>query len=360
MKKTLIAIAALAATGAFAQSSMTISGMIDAGLAVTTAPNAVVTRNVQSTTASRLRFVGAQDLGAGMKGNFWFEMQPSVTDGATNTTNLFNRGAWAGISSPTWGEVRLGRMGTNSVAAVVNADIQQGGAFYGFSGGGLLFNGMGAAGTQGAAWFAANPTRGGTAGQASSTSADSTRYTRAIRYSTPTLLNGLTIAATNAFGTSGGNAGGGSQGIDATYAAGPLRAVVAYQKAGAETGADATGSLMTSSINYDLGYAILGGSVQSEKAAGTGILFNSGKSYGLVAMVPMGAARPYVKLGNHSYDTMGTNAKMFNIGSTYSLSKTTLLYADYAKNSATATGVTTGATAATSPRIMVLGMQVNF
>ena len=117
---------------------------------------------------------------------------------------------------------------------------------------------------------------------------------------------------------------------------------------------------MTTSINYDFGSFILGGSVQSEKAAGTGIIFNSGKSFGLVGMLPLGAARPYVKLGNHSYDTMGTNAKMFNIGTTYDLSKTTKVYIDYAKNSATNTGTAVGATAAVSPRIAVAGLQVNF
>jgi predicted porin len=381
MKKTLIAVAALVATGAFAQSTMTISGMIDAGYATVQSSGAVngttgvvttagaVTNNVQSTTASRLRFVGASDLGGGMKGNFWFEMQPNITDGQTSNAGLFNRGAWAGVSGG-FGEVRLGRMGTNSINAVVNADIQQGGAFYGFFGGGLLFNGMNAGtGAQGTAWFAANPTRGG-AGQNSSTQntnvasaaqTDATRYNRAIRYSTPALLGGaLNINATTAYGSTGGGSGGGSQGIDATYSAGPLRTVMAYQNAKAEAGADQTGSLLTTSINYDFGSFILAGSVQSEKASGTGILFNSGKSFGLVGMYPIGAARPYVKLGNHSYDTIGTNAKMFNIGSTYDLSKTTKVYVDYAKNTAALTGASLTGAAAVSPKLAVVGLQVNF
>jgi predicted porin len=395
MKKTLIAVAALVATGAFAQSTMTISGMIDAGYQTVTQASGTVVNNIASTTASRLRFVGANDLGGGMKGNFWFEMQPSVTDGTISSAGLFNRGAWAGISGG-FGEVRMGRMGTNSIAAVVNADIQQGGAFYGFFGGGLLFNGMTTTtGGQGAAWFAANPTRGGasqisaaattagTAGatvtcaaagtvQASSTTngnqsnpcsvaPDATRYNRAIRYSTPALLGGaLTIAATTAYGSTGGGSGGGSQGIDGTYSAGPLRTVMSYQTAKAEAGLDNTGSLLTTSVNYDFGSFILAGSVQSEKASGSTVIFNSGKSFGLVGMYPVGAARPYVKLGNHSYDTMGTNAKMFNIGSTYNFSKTTLAYVDYAKNSATNTGTAVGATAAVSPRIAVVGVQVSF
>jgi predicted porin len=403
MKKTLIAVAALVATGAFAQSTMTISGMIDGGYQSYTAATGAVTNKVASTTASRLRFVGANDLGGGMKGNFWLEMQPSLTDGTVSGAGLFNRGAWAGVSGG-FGEVRIGRMGTNTISAVTNLDIQQGGAFYGFAGGGFLFNGMAAdsaTGTQGAAWFAANPTRGGNSqlgaitaaavatitcsatggtaagiSQASSTantnqanpcavSVDSTRYNRAIRYSTPALLGGaLTIAGTTAYGNTGGGSGGGSQGIDATYAAGPLRTVMSYQNAKAEAGADQTGSLLTTTLNYDFGSFILAGGVQSEKASGTAIAFNSGKSFGLGAYLPLGAARPYVKLGNHSYDTLGTNAKMFNIGSTYNLSKTTLVYVDYTKNSATNTGAYSATQAPTaalaSPKLAVVGVQVNF
>jgi len=397
MKKTLIAIAALAATGAFAQSTVTISGMIDAGYAVTTSSGVVngttgvvttastATNNVQSTTASRMRFVGASDLGGGMKGNFWLEMQPNITDGTVSSAGLFNRGAWAGISG-SFGEIRLGRQGTNTIAAVVTPDIQQGGAFYAFSGGGLLFSGMGAAGAQGSAWFAANPTRGGF-GQASSTAnasqvgavanpVDATRYNRAIRYSTPVLAGGLTVSAMTAFGGLAANsplgAGGGSQGVDAVYAAGPLRAVFAYQKANAEAldAGNNTGSLTTLSGNYDFGKFILGGAIQSEKASGANIVFNSGKSLGLVGMLPMGSFRPYVKLGSHSYDTMGTNAKIFNIGTTYDLSKTTKLYVDYTKNSASFTGTATSGTVAAnnvvangaqqSPRLVVAGLQVNF
>jgi len=423
MKKTLVALAALAATGAFAQSaatlnapgmatlptasvgssSFTIGGMIDADYNVQTANTGVVTNNVGSNTASRLRFVGVQDLGGGTKANFWLEMQPSIADGSTSTSVvnnktatsvtssvLFNRGAWAGLSG-NWGEVRLGRQGTNAISTVTVLDAQQGGAFFGFSGGGFLFNGQGSTGQQGSGWFLANPTRGGY-GQASSTttgtylpsssaggvgtSVDSTRYTRAIRYQTPTIAGGLVVGVSTAYGnsaTASSGSGGGSQGIDAKYAAGPLIAGASYQKAQAEandTGAD-TGSLLTMAANYNFGPVIVAGGYQTEKAAGSNVIFNSGKSLGLAAYVPVGAATPYIKLGTHSYDTLGTNTKIVNLGATYDLSKTTKLFAEYAKNNAPnngqaasgtsiAAGTIAGATATASPKLFSVGTQINF
>lgn len=389
MKKTLIAIAALTAAGAYAQSSVTISGLIDAGYVSQTLQTGVVSNSVQSTTASRVRFAGTQDLGGGLKANFNLEMQPNIADGTVDST-LFNRGAWAGLSSSTWGEIRLGRMGTNTMSAITVPDTNQGGAFFGFGGGGFLFNGMNgyssAVGTQNASqgasmWFVANPTRGGYT--TASSAAGATRYNRAVRYTTPALLNNtLTLGVTTALGgqtvdnstklattTTTGN-GGGSQGFDVTYAKGAFTSAFTYQKAFSEVGSDTTGSLTTVAANYNAGPVIVGGAYQIERAGGTGILFNSGKSVGLGVYVPYGAFTPYVKMGNHGYDTMGLNARIFNVGVTYNLSKTTLVYVDYARNSAGNTGYAISGTAAANnvvaqtttaaPRIAVVGMQVSF
>jgi len=57
-------------------------------------------QNVSTGTngASRLRFVGVEDLGSGTKATFWLEMQPSFQNGTISGAGLFNRGAWAGLS----------------------------------------------------------------------------------------------------------------------------------------------------------------------------------------------------------------------------------------------------------------------
>lgn len=397
MKKTLIAIAALAATGAFAQSSLTISGQMDVGYAHTTsagnaaiaavaatagvstgttavaAASSITTRGMNTGIhgASRLRFVGAEDLGGGMKANFWLEMQPAFTDGTTSAA-LFNRGAWAGISSSTWGEVRLGRQGTNTMAAICTVDQQ--GCYSGFSGGGLLFSGNSAPGSVGAAWIAANPTRGYAANtaaataQASSTGGDSTRYVKAIRYSLPTLAAGLSVNLTTAFGgqnATTGAAGGGSTGLDATYAVGPFAAIFTYQTAAAEAVANSSsGTLTTIGGTYDLKTVKLGALVQRESASATGstvLAYDSAKAYALTAVMPMGAWSPYVKMGNRSYVSGGnsvTPTKVFNLGTRYALSKKTNLYADYARNNAAVADISGSATA--NPKQISFGMQTAF
>ena len=355
---------------------MTISGALDAGLANTKLGNGTSTTNMASGIhgASRLRFVGVEDLGGGNKANFWLEMQPDFSNGTTNAAGLFNRGAWLGLSG-NWGELRLGRQGTNSVSAV--CDIDQQGCYSGFYGGGILFNGNGAPGANGSAWMAANPTRGGVAQatglttaynvtsgptttnagtaitnvQPSSTgavnqtnanafAADSTRYVRAVRYSLPALVQGLGVNVTYAFGQTLATGGteGNTTGIDANYTSGNLKLTGAYQKAGAEASGNATGELTTLGAIYNFGFMSLGAGVQNEKATGTGLYFTKGNAYALTALFPMGAATPYIKYGQHKYSggSWGnvTNAKVTNVGVRYALSKRTYLYGDYVNNGA--------------------------
>jgi len=389
MKKTLIALAVLTVSSAsFAQSSVTISGALDAGVANIKQFGGASATNMASGIhgASRLRFVGVEDLGGGMKANFWLEMQPDFSNGTTSSSGLFNRGAWAGLSG-NFGELRLGRQGTNSVAAV--CDIDQMGCYSGFSGGGILFSGQGAPGAQGAAWMAANPTRGGVAQatglktayatstttdsvqtvvdsgaaindvQASSTGAvnqtnankfgaDSTRYVRAIRYSLPTLVQGLSANATYAMGQTLATGGteGDSSGIDANYVAGNLKLTGAFQKAAAESSTGATGTLTTFGAIYNLGFASVGAGMQTEKATAgtTAVAFTKGSAYALTAVFPMGAVTPYIKYGQRKYSggTLGdvTTAKVTNLGARYALSKRTYLYGDYVSNGAAAIAAT--------------------
>lgn len=84
MKKTLIAVAALAATGAFAQ--VTVYGRLDAGYAVTTSTaNGVDTKanGVQShnSVSSMWGIRGSEDLGGGLKANFQLEQDVYLANG---------------------------------------------------------------------------------------------------------------------------------------------------------------------------------------------------------------------------------------------------------------------------------------
>ena len=89
MKKSLIALATLAATtGAFAQSSVTIWGVVDAAVSRGTADGNTVTRLVGSgISSSQLGFRGTEDLGGGMGAHFWLEAGLSNDSGAGGATN---------------------------------------------------------------------------------------------------------------------------------------------------------------------------------------------------------------------------------------------------------------------------------
>lgn len=127
MKKTLIALAAVAATSAFAQSTVTISGNVGfgfqsvdssgtvaTGAAGQLAANALSgTNRGLSMTDATLAFTAVEDLGGGMKAmaNMTFD-----TGGSTfNTAGNFNRrNTWVGLS---------GGFGSVSIANTRSSDL---------------------------------------------------------------------------------------------------------------------------------------------------------------------------------------------------------------------------------------------
>ncbi len=120
MKKTLLALAVLAASGAaFAQSSVTLYGVADLGLVKTTGMSAQMTGNgVGNNGNSRFGLKGTEDLGGGLKANFNFEAGVNGETGATDA-NMFQRAANVSLSGG-FGEVRLGRglsLGWSAAAA---------------------------------------------------------------------------------------------------------------------------------------------------------------------------------------------------------------------------------------------------
>lgn len=112
MKKTLIALAAVAATGAaFAQSSVTLYGVADASIVKSTGVSTKMSSAaLMNNGNSRWGLRGSEDLGGGMKAGFNFEQGLSLTDGsiAKSGGGEFGRGAWMNLSGG-FGDVRLGR-----------------------------------------------------------------------------------------------------------------------------------------------------------------------------------------------------------------------------------------------------------
>jgi predicted porin len=129
MKKHLIATAALAtlSTAALAQSSVTVYGVMDAGIQSVTknADNAGASTKMQNgmTSPSILGFKGSEDLGGGMKANFALEAHLSTEDGTTNQQGsaFFGRQANVGISG-SFGSVALGRQYYPAVLAFAATD----------------------------------------------------------------------------------------------------------------------------------------------------------------------------------------------------------------------------------------------
>jgi len=114
MKKTLMALGVLGgfAGAANAQSSVTLYGLIDAGITYTN--NQGGSKNVQATSGqvngSRWGLRGSEDLGSGLKAIFVLEDGFSIDSGKFGQNGAeFGRQAFVGLSSDRAGAVTLGR-----------------------------------------------------------------------------------------------------------------------------------------------------------------------------------------------------------------------------------------------------------
>ena len=141
MKKALFAlIAAQATCVAFAQSSVTIFGVVDMALTRGTATGAgsasVTQLSTGGNTTSRLGFRGTEDLGGGMNASFWLESQLYTDSGlagrevpagnqsitvARGSGLMFTRRSTVSLSSAL-GELRIGRDFTPSLYNVTAYD----------------------------------------------------------------------------------------------------------------------------------------------------------------------------------------------------------------------------------------------
>ena len=206
MKKSLIALAVLAASGAAsAQSNFTLYGVVDASLAHEKGDGSVRKLNSGQLNGSRLGVRGTEDLGGGLKGAFQIENGFNIDTGTqAQGGRLFGRQAWVGVEGH-FGAVRLGRQYTplGNVADMIGTKP---------------YDVLTLAGTYGA--------NGGY------------RADNALNYKSPS-LNGLTIEGqyTFAIGSSGpgveinsGTSAKAGRGVsfNVQYAQGPIRAGVGY------------------------------------------------------------------------------------------------------------------------------------
>jgi len=137
MKKSLFALAALGAfaQAAQAQSTVTLFGTLDSSIGYVTSVTPVVSTTVPSASTaitnagsgtlfldsgfatSNWGMRGSEDLGGGMKANFYVEGDLPTNNGATHNSGIFRRGANVSLSDAKLGEVFLGRRGSAYILA---------------------------------------------------------------------------------------------------------------------------------------------------------------------------------------------------------------------------------------------------
>jgi predicted porin len=331
MKKSLIALAVLAASGtSFAQSSVTIWGIVDAAVAGGKSDVNSVTRLVGSGISStQLGFRGTEDLGGGMSASFWLEAGVNNDSGAgagTTTNNssvtalasagtqglTFNRRSTVSLTGG-FGEIRLGRDYTPQFWNWTVYDP-------------FGTNGVGTTRTMGSS-VALGGTTAGTTGTA-------VRASNSVTY----LFNhganatyagggkGLYAAVQTYFGENASNSAtpndGDGSGIRVGYNAGPLSAAVGYGQT-----KFASGNMTMTNVGaaYDMGVARLMAQITKDEL---GTVKGDGMLLGVTA--PMGAG--LVRASYSTYENNATKAesKQTAIGYVHNLSKRTRAYVTYA------------------------------
>jgi predicted porin len=344
MKKTLIALAALAAFGS-ASAEVTLYGKLDAGISVKTSDAVgAVNQGAQigsgNYESSRIGVKGSSEVAPGLKAVFAIEGGLGATDGAFTS---FNRNAFLGLTGD-FGTVTAGKQWTPydnafNDALEYNGFSAMGSAFYGGFHGDNGNDGSGAA-------------------------------KNAIQYMTPTMggFNAVVMYAPNADAT----ATQGSTnytGFGVNYASGPLTVNLATEKVlttlhngvgSATSNAYTTAWILATS--YNLGMATLFAAAESATAeSGLGL---SGKDtgYSLGVSIPVSKAATvglgYATETNSVSGATASDGKTTSMGVqvVYALNAATAVYAGYNKGTKTPLGG--GADVGTSK--FATGVRYNF
>jgi len=352
MKKTLVALAALAATGAFAQSTVSIQGIMDANVQSGKAYGQSYSLIGQSgARTTSVRFHGTEDMGKGLKANFRFEVQPSVIAGDGNGFNNAISGA-AGVAGALGSVSANGTANAAGQASAQSGLVGKGYSFVGVSGGfgevqfgtintaslSAYLNGSGALGTGvGSAYGVVMGSTG---------TNTFTRFENSVAYMTPS-FNGFSARFQTVLGNDsqyGGTTGvtlrrSGMQEVGLSYAAGPLTANFAQlevktspnESTAATT--NVTTKTTTASVGYNMGVARLGAAVSNISNNSTTPTETS--AYLLTATVPMGASRLMLSVGERKTDQstvsalVGKKTTFTGVAAEHDLSKRTFVYARY-------------------------------
>ncbi|MFP5473484.1 MAG: porin [Gammaproteobacteria bacterium] len=361
MKNPLVALAALAVAGAAtAQSSLTLFGVVDLGVAgfSSKATNAAGNTVKATKTAlysggingSRLGFRGTEDLGGGLAAGFWLEAGMAADTGVVGGTtaggnSYFNRRSTVSLSGP-FGEVRLGRDYTPT--------YWNDGVFDPFGNAGITYNVITLV-NAGLFTVAGAKTPLGAGGLNSDPYA---RSNHSISYFLPSNLGGFYGEVQYAFPGNTRVTGSTSPAIGREiggrfgYAKGPLDVALAYGRTTMDGGFGAGVSTyrawsnnkidtLNLGMSYDFGVVKLFGELSQvqQKLSNKGSLGNTGKDkyngWLVGATVPVGAgliltSYSHVRASTSNSLTWGSPAArvgQWALGYEYNLSRRTALYA---------------------------------
>ena len=308
MKKSLIALAVLAASGAaMAQSSVTLFGIVDTAFGYVDNANAagdsVYGLSTSGNATSRLGFRGVEDLGGGLKAGFWLEGEIFGDNGNANGFN-FQRRSTLSLAGG-FGEVRLGRELTPGYSKTSSYDLfgQTGiGQFMGWSN-----------------WY-------GTTGDA-----NGIRSSNMISYYTPN-FSGFTAGLGYGFDEQTSGKAGRYVGGYVAYENGPLGVAVSYDQR--NLAADAERNALTVAGSYNLNVVKLNAIVQQTKDDVPGASDRKVNAYALGASAPVGAGEVKLQYALYDQKAIDSKAHQISLGYVHNLSKRTALYGTvaYLKN----------------------------
>jgi len=331
MKKSLIALAALAAVGvASAQSSVSIYGIVDMSYgALTSKTSAGVQSKTNGISAqqsmSRIGFTGVEDLGGGLRANFTLEYYIEPDNGSgigAGTTGASSaRQAFAGISGG-FGSLNIGNQTTLVALTNGTSDFHGGTNSFGYS-----------------------------AGQN-----QNSRRSNMIQYTTPT-ISGFSAAVQLGYNgvvtPTTANGSGDNTAIRLTYAAGPITAAYAHETTrltslaitsiGATQTADFANAARTTALSdaladrkrtaygatYNFGVA-RAGFTRTEGKAGSAADTGRFETTSFGVSIPLGALTLNATADNGEFVDSGGSANKIGarqLSAYYALSKRTNLYA---------------------------------
>jgi predicted porin len=381
MKKSLIALAVMAAAGAAsAQSSVTLFGTVDmtlnrssgrvtetdtlTGTSVTTRAR-VTQLDRNGYASSKLGFRGTEDLGGGMSASFWLEGDFNPDDGragnVTSPNNIannpssrgtgfnFNRRATLSLAGG-WGELRLGRDFNPTYYNVSVFDP------FGTNGVGTTLTAAGGSALVGTTFV---------------------RTSNMVSYFTPANLGGFYGQAAYWFGEQARtdvadprDGDGNGYGLRGGFASGPFNVAAAFSR----TEDDVRGDVRSWNIGgqWDFGMARAMAQYTRDRLESVtpGVSDVEGRGWLLGALVPVGAGE--IRASYSQYRTTESDAtgafrdrsRKIALGYVHNLSKRTALYGTVAQTRGrgveTATGVGTVFTENARSTGFDLGVRHNF